>query len=134
VEVGKAQLALGHSGEAWTAFQEAVSVQRRVLDRSPEVEYHRIYLDGCYDLLQDCGIRRGDWSGAAAALHEREKLWPNDSARLRKASHDYTALADAMARAGTGPTPDAPSLRRRLLAESDRCRRAAEAVSKPAEK
>ena len=133
VEVGKAQLALGRSDEAWTAFQEAVSVQRRVLDRSPEVEYHRIYLDVCYDLLLDCGIRRSDWSGAAAALHEREKLWPNDSARLRKASHDYTALADAMARAGTGPTPDAPSLRRRLLAESDRCRRAAEAVSKPAE-
>ena len=35
VEVGKAQLALGRSDEAWTAFQEAVSVQRRVLDRSP---------------------------------------------------------------------------------------------------
>ncbi len=37
VEVGKAQLALGRGDEAWTAFQEAVSVQRRVLDRSPEV-------------------------------------------------------------------------------------------------
>ena len=134
VEVGKSRQALGRSDEAWTAFQEAVSVQRRVLDRSPDVEFHRILLGWCYDLLLDCGIRRGDWSGAAAALHEREKLWPNDSARLRKASHDYTALADAMARAGTGPTPDAPSLRRRLLAESDRCRRAAEAVSKPAEK
>ena len=35
VEVGKSQLALGRSDEAWTAFQEAVSVQRRVLDRSP---------------------------------------------------------------------------------------------------
>jgi tetratricopeptide (TPR) repeat protein len=134
VEVGKAHLALGRSDEAWTAFQEAVSVQRRVLDRSPQVEYLRIYLDGCYDLLRDCGIRRGDWTGAAAALHEREKLWPNDPARLQKASQDYTALADAMARAGKGRTPDAPSLRRRLLAESDRCRRAAEAVSKPADK
>jgi tetratricopeptide (TPR) repeat protein len=134
VQVGKAQLALGKSDDAWTAFQEAVSVQRRVLDRSPEVEYLRIYLELCYDLLLDCGIRRGDWSGAAAALHDREKLWPNDSARLRRASDGYTALADAMARAGTGPTPDAPSLRRRLLAESNRCRRAAEAVSKPAEK
>jgi hypothetical protein len=39
-----------------------------------------------------------------------------------------------MARVGTGPTSDAPSLRCHLLAESDRCRRAAEAVSKPAEK
>ena len=134
VEVGKSRQALGRTDDAWTAFQEAVSVQRRVLDRAPHVQFHRILLGWCYNLLLDCGIRRGDWSGAAAALHEREKLWPNDSARLRKASHDYTALADAMARAGTGPTPDGPSLRRRLLAESDRCRRAAEAVSKPAEK
>ena len=82
VEVGKAQLALGRSDLAWTAFQEAVSVQRRVLDRSPEVEYHRVYLDGCYELLQDCGIRRGDWSGARHSVAQTRKTLAQ---RLREA-------------------------------------------------
>ena len=39
VDVGKPKLALVGSDQGWTAFQEAVSVQRGVLDRSPEVEY-----------------------------------------------------------------------------------------------
>jgi tetratricopeptide (TPR) repeat protein/tRNA A-37 threonylcarbamoyl transferase component Bud32 len=130
VEVGKAQLALGRSDEAWTAFQEAVSVQRRVLDRSPEVEYLRIYLDGCYDLLLDCGIRRGDWSGSAAALHEREKLWNNDSDRLMGLSLDFKKLADAMARGSKQLSAEEEAARQHYLAESERIRQAAEATAR----
>ena len=91
VEVGTAQQELGRHDEAWKAFQQAVGVQRRVLDHLPDVQYHRIYLDRCYALLLECGIRRGDWSGAAA-LREREKLWPRDSGKLRKTARDYATL------------------------------------------
>ena len=130
VEVGKAQLALGRSDLAWTAFQEAVSVQRRVLDRSPEVEYLRIYLDLCYDLLVDCGIRRGDWSGAAAALHEREKLWPNDSDRLMGLSGEFKELAEKMERGPKGLSSEEQSARQQSLAESERIRQAAVAAAR----
>jgi tetratricopeptide (TPR) repeat protein/tRNA A-37 threonylcarbamoyl transferase component Bud32 len=130
VEVGKAQLALGRSGEAWTAFQEAVSVQRRVLDRSPEVEYLRIYLDGCYVLVTDCSVRRGDWQGAAAALHEREKLWPNDSDRLTHLSRDFIALAEQMARGPKGLSAEEQKARQHYLAESERTRQAALAAAR----
>ena len=130
VEVGKSQLALGRNDEAWTAFQEAVSVQRRVLDRSPEVEYLRIWLDGCYDLLLDCGIRRGDWSGTAAALHEREKLWPDDSDRLMRLSRDFKKLAEEMARGPKSLSAEEQSARKHYLAESERTRQAAEATAR----
>jgi tetratricopeptide (TPR) repeat protein len=130
VEVGKSQLALGRSDEAWTAFQEAVSVQRRVLDRSPEVEYLRIYLDGCYDLLLDCGIRRRDWSGAAAALAERGKLWPDNSARLMGVSRDFKKLAAEMARGSKRLFAEEQSARQHYLAESERTRQADEAAAR----
>ena len=130
VEVGKAQLALGRNDKAWTAFQEAVSVQRRVLDRSPEVEYLRIWLDGCYDLLLDCGIRRGDWSGTAAALHDREKLWPDDSDRLMRLSRDFKKLAEEMARGPKSLSAEEQSARKHYLAESERTRQAAEAAAR----
>jgi serine/threonine protein kinase len=130
VEVGKSQQALGRHDEAWKAFRQAVSVQRRVLHRSPDVQYHRIYLDRCYDLLLDCGIRRSDWSGAAAALREREELWPGDSGKLRKAARDYASLAAGMTRTTKALTPDVESLYRRLLAESERCSRAATPAGK----
>jgi tetratricopeptide (TPR) repeat protein len=130
VEVGKAQLALGRSDQAWTAFQEAVSVQRRVLDRSPEVEYLRIYLDGCYDSLVDCGIRRGDWSGASAALHEREKLWPDDSDKLMGLSRGFKKLAEEMTRGRNGLSAGEQSAREHYLAESERIRQAAEATAR----
>ena len=120
VEVGKAQLALGRGDEAWAAFQEAVSVQRRVLDRSPEVAYHRIYLDGCYVLLLDCGFRRGDWSGAAAVLKEREKLWPNDSDRLMRLSSDFMKLAEEMARGPKSLSAEEQTARQHYLAECER--------------
>jgi tetratricopeptide (TPR) repeat protein len=130
VEVGKIQLALGRGDAAGTAFQEAVSVQRRLLDRSPEVEYHRIYLDGCYVLLRNCGFRRGDWSGAAAALHEREKLSPNDSDRLMGFSRDFKELAEQMARGSKRLSAEEQSARQRNLAESERIRQAAEATAR----
>jgi tetratricopeptide (TPR) repeat protein len=129
MEVGKTQQELGRQDDAWKAFQEAASVNRRVLDHLPNVQLHRIYLEHCYDLLLDCGIRRGDWSGSAAVLHEREKLWPRDSGKLRKTALDYSTLADATTRTSKVLTPDVETLRRHLLAESDRCRRAADAPS-----
>jgi tetratricopeptide (TPR) repeat protein len=130
VEVGKSRQALGRGDEAWTAFQEAVSVQRRVLDRAPHVQFHRILLGWCYSMLLDCGIRRGDWSGAADSLHEREKLWPNDSDRLMRLSREFKELAEEMARGPKRLSAEEQSARQHYLAESERTRQAAEAAAR----
>ncbi len=129
VEVGKSRQALGRTDDAWAAFQEAVSVQRCVLDRAPHVQFHRVVLGWCYSQLLDCGIRRGDWSGAAAALHEREKLWPDDSDRLMRLSLDFRKLAEEMARGPKSLSAEEQKARQHYLAESERTRQAAEAAA-----
>jgi tetratricopeptide (TPR) repeat protein len=129
VEVGKAQQDLGRSDEAWTAFQEATSVQRRVFERSPTVQYHRVYLGRCCDLLVKCGIRRGDWRGAADALRELELLWPGDRQRLMDVSNGFRELAERMTRAHTKTlSANEEKQRRHYLSESDRIKQAADAV------
>jgi tetratricopeptide (TPR) repeat protein len=129
VEVGKAQQDLGRIDEAWNAFQEAASVQRRVLDRAPAVQYHRVYLGRCYDFLVECGIRRGDWAGAADALRERELLWPADPKRLMEVSDGFRELAEKMTRAQTKTlSANEEKQRGHYVSESDRIKQAADAV------
>jgi tetratricopeptide (TPR) repeat protein len=125
IEVAIARQDLKQYDEAWDAFQEAVSIQRRVLDRTPGVQYLRVYLSLCYELLAECGIRRRDWSGAAAALCEKEKLWPGDAERLLKVSDEFKTLAEEMTRAGKELSSREQTQRQHFLAESVRIKEAA---------
>jgi tRNA A-37 threonylcarbamoyl transferase component Bud32 len=90
--IGKARWGLGERDKALAAFRESAAIQKRVFERASN-HACRATLSKCYDRLVHFGSRAGDLSGAAAALLEREKLWPDDAAELTKIANDFKELA-----------------------------------------
>ena len=83
-------------------------------------------LSRCYDRLVDYSCRGGDLAGAAAALLEREKLWPGDAAQLTLIANDFKELAERVdARAKGHVSPQNQAEKAHYLAASERIRRAA---------
>jgi tetratricopeptide (TPR) repeat protein len=124
--VGKIRWTLGRHDEALAAFRASAAVQREVLAQAPSVPLYRVALSRCYDRLVYWGGLMGDRATVADALHQREKLWPNNAEQLLEVSRDFQRLADAMGQVAGPPSPAEQAERQRYLAESERTRRAAE--------
>ena len=132
--VAKARWELGRRDEALDAFRESAAVQRQVVAQAPSVRAYRVQLGRCYDRLAHwCGLA-GDRAGVAAALLDREKLWPDDAEELMEVSRDFRELANAVGQGRAQLSPEEDAERRRYLSESERARRAAEQVRHAAPK
>jgi tetratricopeptide (TPR) repeat protein/tRNA A-37 threonylcarbamoyl transferase component Bud32 len=125
VRIAKARWELGRREEALAAFREAAAVQRRVLAQAPSVHAYRLQLSRCYDHLAHWGGLAGDRAGVAAALLEREKLWPNNSEELMEVSRDFQELAEAVGKNREQLSAEEQAERQGYLAHSERARRAA---------
>jgi tetratricopeptide (TPR) repeat protein len=124
--IGKAYWSLGAHDKALAAFRESTAVQKRVFQREPSKHECRLILSKCYDRLVHYGSRGGDLPGAAAALLEREKLWPGDAAKLTEIANDFKELAERVdARAKGQVSPQDQAEASHYLAESKRLREAA---------
>jgi tetratricopeptide (TPR) repeat protein len=129
-EIAKARWDLGRRDEALAAFREAAAAQRQVFEHDPSVVIHRRLLSRDYDKLVYWGGLHGDWAGVAAALREREKLWPDNAEELLEVSRDFEQLTQQMAESRRPLSPEEEAQRWRYLAESARARQAAEAVAR----
>ena len=123
--IAKARWALGRREEALAAFREAAAVERQVVAQAPSVRRYRVRLSRCYDRVVHWSRLAGDRAGAAVALLEREKLWPDDAEELMEVARDFQALADAVGQGREPLSPEEEAERRRYLAENERVRRAA---------
>lgn len=132
MRIGKAKWGPGQHAEALVAFRESAAIQRQVLERAPSVRAYRSDLSRCYDRLVYWSSLAGDWPQAAAALLEREKLWPNDAKELTRVSRDWRELADDIAQNRKHPLPQEEAQRRRCLTESERTRQLAAIASRRA--
>jgi serine/threonine protein kinase/tetratricopeptide (TPR) repeat protein len=124
--VGKARWQLGQGDEALAAFRESAVAQGRVVAKAPSVSPYRKELSRCYDRLAYWGGLHGDRPTVAAALLEREKLWPDNPEELMKVSRDLRKLADMVGQGREWLSPAEDAERRRYLAESHRTRQAAQ--------
>jgi len=127
---GKVRWALGQADLALDAFRESTRIQRQLFEADSSSADHRYNLDHCYARLANWSTLKRDWAGTAAALLEREKLWPEDSDRLMGLSRDLKELAAEMARAPKGLSAEEQSARQHYLAESERTGQAAEAATR----
>jgi tetratricopeptide (TPR) repeat protein len=132
LQVGKALWELGRADECLAAFGEAAVAQRRVFDRNAADPTARGKLSRCYDRLAYWGGRAGRRAEAAAAIREREKLWPGDAAELAEAARDFAALANAVGPETGPPTSDEQAERQHYLGESTRLKRSAEEAERRA--
>jgi tetratricopeptide (TPR) repeat protein len=128
--IGKVRWDLGQADLALDAFRESTRIQRQVFEADSSSAYHRHYLDRCYGRLANWSTLKGDWAATAAALLEREKLWPDDSDRLMGVSRDFTELAEEMARRRKSLSAAEQFARQHYLAESERTRQAARAAAR----
>jgi len=128
--IGKVRWNLGQADLALTAFRESTRIQRQLFEADSSSAYHRYNLDRCYGRLANWSTLKGDWAGTAAALLEREKLWPDDSDRLMGVSRDFKELAEEMARGSKRLSAEEQSARQHYLAESERTRQAALAAAR----
>jgi tetratricopeptide (TPR) repeat protein len=127
--IAKARWALGQRDEALAAFRESAAVQRQVVAQAPSVRAYRQQLSRCYDKLAHWSGLHGDRAGAAAALLEREKLWPGDAEQLLEVSRDFQELAEAVSKGRKKLSPQEQAERQRYLDHSARAKRAAESTS-----
>jgi len=128
--IAKVRWDLGQADESLAAFRESARIQRQLFEANSSSAYHRYNLDRCYGRLAHWSTLKGDWAGTAAALLEREKLWPDDSDRLMGLSRDFKELAEEMARGSKRLSAEEQSARQHYLAESERTRQAAEAAAR----
>ena len=118
--IGKARWELGRREEALAAFRESAVVERQILDQAPSVRVYRVRLNRCYDRLANYGGLVGDRPGAAAALLERKKLWPDDAKELQKVARGFEKLAEAVGNGQKQLSAEKQAERQRYLAESQR--------------
>jgi tetratricopeptide (TPR) repeat protein len=128
--IGKVRWDLGQADESLAAFRESARIQRQLFEADSSSAYHRDNLDHCYGRLAHWSTLKRDWAGTAAALLEREKLWPDDSDRLMGVSRDFTVVAEEMARGRKSLSAQEQSARQHYLAESERTRQAALAAAR----
>jgi serine/threonine protein kinase/tetratricopeptide (TPR) repeat protein len=126
--IGKARSALGQGDEALAAFRQSAAVQRRVVEQAPSIPAYRRVLSRCYDRLVHWGMLHGDRATAAAALGEREKLWPNNAEELMEVGRDFEKLAQEVAKGRQQLSPPEQAERQHYLQESARLKQAAQAV------
>jgi serine/threonine protein kinase len=129
--IAKSLWNLGQSDKALAAFRESAKAQRQAFDRARSIRGNRQVLSRCYDRLVHWGGLRRDWTGAGDALLEREKLWPDSAIELLKVSRDFEELAREMTRRAQPLSENEQAQRLRFLAESQRTKRAAQAVTSP---
>jgi tetratricopeptide (TPR) repeat protein len=132
--IGKARWDLGQPEEAVAALLESAAAQRRVFDLAPDVEDNRERLSRCYGRLSDCGGHRAPPAVVATALLEQEKLWPDNAKELAEVSEDFRKLAEVVGHDKARLSPEELAEQQGYLAQSDRLKHAAEAVSQRAEK
>jgi tRNA A-37 threonylcarbamoyl transferase component Bud32 len=124
--IAKAHWSLHAHDQALAAFRESAALEKRFFERDPSSRAARKSLSRCYDRLVDYSCRGGDLAGAAAALLEREKLWPGDAAQLTLIANDFKELAKRVdARAKGHLSPQDQAEKAHYLAERERVRRAA---------
>jgi tetratricopeptide (TPR) repeat protein len=110
------------------ACQQALAVQRRVFDKAPHVPEYCALLDDRHNRLERILSAMGRRDEVLESLLEREKLWPEDAARLRVIAGALHKLADEVGKGREQLSPEEQAQRRRYLAESERVGRAAEEV------
>lgn len=121
--IAKAHWSLQARDQALAAFRESAVLEKRFFERDPTNRAARKSLSKCYDRLVDYSCRGGDIPGAAAAILEREKLWPRDAAELTKSANDFKELAERVdARAKGQLSPQDQTEKSRYLAERERVR------------
>jgi tetratricopeptide (TPR) repeat protein len=131
--IGKARWSLGHRDQALAAFWESAAVQKRVFEREPSNHMIRVCLSQCYNRLAYYGSSAGDLRGAARAILERTKLWPDNANQLIKTSEELNDLAGQVTSRGRGHlSVEDQAERDRYLAESRRVRQAAETAKRRA--
>jgi hypothetical protein len=128
--IGKVRRDLGQADLALAAFRESTRIQRQLFEADSSSAYHRYNLDRCYGRLANWSTLKRDWAGTAAALLEREMLWPDDSDRLMGVSRNFKELTEEMARGRKSLSALEQSVRQHYLAESERTRQAAEAAAR----
>jgi tetratricopeptide (TPR) repeat protein len=131
--VAKAHWKLGRRDEALAAFRQAAAVQRQVVEQAPEVRSFRVSLSRFYDKLVYWGGQAGDRAGAADALRERAKLWPDDAESLMEASRDFHELAEAVGKGQERLSTQEKAERQGYFNESSRLKLAAEQARHRAE-
>ena len=128
-QIGKARWDLGQAEESLAAFRESAVVQRQVFEHAPDIHLNRICLSRCYDRLFDWSRQCGKRAEAAAALLEREKLWPDDTAELGKVCARLRGAGESGGRGRRTAFPGRAAQRQDYLAQSERTKRAAAIVA-----
>jgi len=118
--IGKARWELGRREEALAAFRETAVVERQILEQAPSVELYRVRLSRCYGWLAYYGGLAGDRPAAAAALLERQRLWPDDAKELQDIAHRFEKLAEAVGKGRKQLLAEEQAERQRYLTESQR--------------
>ncbi len=125
-QIGKAHWDLHQGDKALAALREAAAVQRKVVDLAPSIRATRISLSRCYDRLFDRNRLLANWKDAAAALLEREKLWPDDAAELRSVALDFEDLANSLSMRPRPLSPEEQLERQSYFDQSARVMREAD--------
>jgi tetratricopeptide (TPR) repeat protein len=131
--IAKARWNLGERDQAIAAFREAAAIRKRVFERDPSNHTCLAPLSKCYNRLAFYSSSGGDLRGAADAILERTKLWPDDAEQLTKTADDFDGLAERVATRSRGHlSREDQAERDHYLAESRRIRQAAEAATRRA--
>jgi tetratricopeptide (TPR) repeat protein len=131
MRIAKAHWTLGDLDKAWAALLQSTAVQRRLFEREPSNPSYRAWLSQCYDRLVFYGSRAGKLDGAAGAILERSKLWPEDPMKLIQSAEDFASLAEqVIGRRHAKLSPEDQAERDRYLAESRHAREAADAAAR----
>jgi tetratricopeptide (TPR) repeat protein len=128
--IAKARWSLGQRDQALAAFRESAAIQKRIVEREPSNHVYRERLGQYYSRLAYYASRGGDLAGAADALLERVKLWPNDTNRLAQTAEAFGSLAQQVSARDRGHLSRGDQAEHdRYLTESRRFRKAAEAAT-----
>jgi tetratricopeptide (TPR) repeat protein len=128
--IGKARWGLGQRDQALAAFRESAALQKHELEREPSNPAYRASLSACYNRLSFYHSLTGDLRGAADAILERTKLWPNNPEQLAMTAEDFSGLAKRVTARSQGHLSHEDEAERdHYLAESRRLRVAAEAAT-----
>jgi tetratricopeptide (TPR) repeat protein len=133
VAIAKARWDLGQPEEAVAAHWETVAAERRVFDLAPDERDNRARLSKCYGRLIDCGRHRARPAAIAKALLEQEKLWADNAEQLLKVSDNFRGLAGEVGHGKDRLSPEEQTERQGYLDQSERIKRAAEAVRRRAD-
>jgi tetratricopeptide (TPR) repeat protein len=110
------------------ACQESLAVQQRVFEAAPRVYEYRALLDDRHLRLERILGELGRLDELLSSVHAREKLWPEDGARLRAIADDLRKEAGEVAKGRAELSAEERERRERLLKESARLRQKADGL------